>query len=410
MRRWPRLVLALLVPLLVAGWAPAPQEGGLRVVGLVTNGTPGESVPAGLAVTLHVFSGTEERATYTTRTASDGSFSLEGLTSDGALGEVFVARVVFQDVTYLSEFVAPEPDQSEVRLPVTVYGTSEDAGDIEVAQLHIFLVPMDGRLQVREYYLVSNTGDRTYVGARHLEIGRRTTLTFTLPEEAEGLAFEGAGLGERFFEQGGGFVDTAPVLPGSASGEVLFSYEMPYREGARIERVLDVPISSAVLVLADSKGFPKPLESEAASITLLGDGISPAGVLDTQMGEALSYTAGPLAAGEPLAFTLVAGSQPGAVVPGETASVRNATLETAIGLAALAAAVLVVYLLLGRQTPRFSAMPIPAQARPLVEAMAKLDGDFEAGQVAEEAYRRERASLRRQVRAALGSEGHDRGP
>jgi hypothetical protein len=353
-----------------------------------------------------VFSGMEERATHTTRTAADGSFRFEGLTSED--GEVFVARVVLQDVTYISEFVTPEPEQSELSLPVTVYETSEDASDIEVAQLHIFLVAVGQRLQVREYYLISNTSDRTYVGVQNPEIGRRTTLMFTLPEGAEGPAFEGAGLGERFFQHEEGFADTAPILPGSATGEVLFSYEMPYREGVRIERVLDVPISSVALLLSgedadidrasaeDPKGFPKPLGSEAASITLLGDGIASAGVLDTQMGPALSYTAGPLAAGEPLAFTLAAGS-----------SVRNATLETAIGLAALAAAVLVAYLLLARRTPRFIGGPLPAQARPLVEAIAALDDAFEAGRVSADAYRRERASLRRQVRAALGSDGAD---
>ena len=122
------------------------------------------------------------------------------------------------------------------------------------------------------------------------------------------------------------------------------------------------------------------------------------GTMDTQMGPALSYTAGPLAAGEPLAFTLVARPQVAAPsVPAGPSPARDTAREISVGLVALAAAIMTVYLLW--RSP--ASGPIPAQARPLVESIAALDANFEAGQVEEKAYHQKRKLLKQKLRALL---------
>jgi hypothetical protein len=358
------------------------------VVGQVTNGTPGGGLPADLPVVLHVFSGVEEAGTYTTTVATDGSFRFNGLASEQ--GQSFVVRVLYQDVTYASDLGAFEAEQQELSLPVTIYETTEDPAAVLVTQLHLFLTGAGDRLRVGEYYLVSNTGDRTYVGFEGSETGRRATLTFTVPEEAEELSFDGPGLDERYLERETGFADTEPVPPGTATAEVLFSYELPYREGLRVERAVDVPVHSVVLVLPEE------------GLALEGEGIISAGTLDTEMGPAQSYTAGPLAAEESLVFTLVAAPQPALVAPvGGGSSTRNAARETAVGLVGLAVALVAVYLLW--RSPATG--PLPARARPLVEAIAALDADFEAGPMTEQTYRRKRRSLKRRLRALVRNGG-----
>lgn len=384
--------LVLLALLLATAWTPAPQARTAVVVGQVTNGTPGGAVPADMPVTLHIFSGMEEMERYTTTLATDGSFRFDGLATEA--GENFVARVVYQDVAYLSDFYTPEPGQAELFLPITIYEITEDPVAILVTQLHMFVSVTRDRLQIGEHYLVSNEGDRTYVGTEDPETGRRATLTFTLPERAEELRFDGPGLGERFLKRGRGFADTEPILPGTATAEAAFSYALPYQEGLRVERLFDVPVASVVLVIPEGE------------IALEGTGLTPAGTLDTQMGQALSYTAGPLTAGELLAFTLVtgpAGGQ-GSRVAEEQRS-RKAR-ETAIGLVALAAAAVAAYLLWRYPAPG----PLPTRARPLVEDIAALDVDFEAGRIAEKTYRQRRESLKRRLRAFLrGAEGQGSG-
>ena len=378
----------LLVLLPTIGWVPVSQQGGVVVTGRVINGTAGGDVPPALPVVLHVFSGREEVGTHNATLAADGSFRFDGLSLEE--GETVVARVVYQGVAYLSDLCTVERGHPALSVPVTVYETTEEPATLLVTQVHMFLSRVGDRIQVGEYHLVSNTGDRTFVGVADPDIGRRATLSFALPDGAEGLSFDGPspagpGPGERFLERTGGFVDTWPVLPGTATVEVLFRYDLPYRDRFRVVRVFDVPVASVALMVPEG------------DVVLEGDGLAPAGVLDTEMGPARSYTAGPLAAGESLAFALVSASGSAPVAPAGVAPARNTPVETAIGLVALAAAVVAVYLLL---RPPVSG-PLPAQARPVVEAIAALDARFEEEKILEGAYRQERAALEAELRATL---------
>lgn len=388
--RW--LGLSLLALLLTTGWAPAPQEGRAAVVGQVTNGTPGGTVPAGLLVTLHASVGVEETGTYTTTLAADGVFRFDGLTPGE--GETFVARIGYQDVVYASDLATFELGQRELALPVTIYETTEDSAAVLVTQLHVFMTKSGDRFQVEEYYLVSNTGDQTYIGMEDAETGQRVTLTITSPDGAESMRFDNAGLGGRYLERGEGFADTEPIRPGTATIEIFFDYDLPYREGFRVERTFDVPVASVVLVLPDQ------------GMALEGAGLTPEGTVDTQMGPALSYTAGPLAVGEPLAFTLVTRPQAAAPsAPAGSSPARNTAREISVGLVTLAAAMVAVYYLLWRSP---APGPLPARARPLVEAIAALDTDFEAGRVGKRKYRKERGMLKRQLRVFLGAMGYQK--
>jgi len=288
-------------------------------------------------------------------------------------------------VAYLSDLHTVETGEQTLSLPVTVYEITEDISALVVTQAHMFVNRAGDRLQVGEYYLVGNTGDRTCVGAEAPGTGHRTTLSFRLPDGAEGLRFEGPGLGERYVDRAGGFADTRPVPPGTATVEVLFHYDFPDRARVHVERVFDVPVTSVVLVMPEG------------DIVVEGGGLAPAGRLDTDMGPSLSYTAGPLAAGEALAFTLVAGPSSLPAAPDGTAPVRNAAAEMALGSVVLAAGLVTSYLVLRSPVP---GVP-PAPARPLVDSIAALDARFEAGELAEAAYHQQRASLKAQLRSLL---------
>jgi hypothetical protein len=268
-------------------------------------------------------------------------------------------------------------------------GDGQDSSTIVVTQLHVFVARSEGGLGIGEYYLLSNTGEQTYEGLEDPQTRERVTVRFTLPQGAQDLRFDGPGLGERFVEVEGGFADTEPIPPGTATVEVFFTYELPYREGVQVERTFKVGVTSVVLVTAE-EGW-----------ALDGRGIASAGVLDTQMGPALSYTAGPLGIGEPLVFGVVA-DQPSPAVAPETSAVRNTAREVSIGLVTMAVALAVVYLLWRSPSPG----PIPGRARRGVEIIARLDADFEAGQVAESKYRRDRAMYKRQLRVLLGEVGY----
>lgn len=276
---------------------------------------------------------------------------------------------------------APDPQTGDGQLP----------SDIEVTQLHIFITRSESGLGIGEYYLLSNSGEQTYEGVEDPQSGERVTVSFTLPVGAQGLRFNGPGLGERFVEVEGGFADTEPIPPGTATVEVLFTYELPYREGMQVERVFGVPVASVVLVIAEE------------GLALAGDGVVSAGVLDTQMGPALSYTAGPLEVGESLVFSVVTNLQPlpvapVAAAPGASAAPRSAAREAVVGLVALAVALAAAYLLWRSPPPG----PCPAEVCPMVKEIAALDADFGAGRVEERDYHHKRDALKQRAREALG--------
>jgi hypothetical protein len=345
-----------------------------------------------LPVSLEVFTDDEAVGVYTTTVAADGSFRLDGLSAQE--GDTFRARVAYQGVDYFSEPVELEPAQQTVTLPVLVYETTEDNTAVEIPQLHVFINTDGDLLRVGGYYLVSNTGDRTYVGKLETYTRRRATLSVRLPEGAQPLGLDDAALAQRYMQRDGVLLDTAPIPPGPATVEGFLSYALVYREEAALVLAFDVPVASVVFVLPEQ------------GMSLAGANLDPAGTIDTQMGPALSYTAGPLAAGEDLAFAVFRGPQ--AVSPAlESAAARpvgrNPNRELSIGLVALAVGLVVGYVLL--RPP--SGGPIPPPVRPLVGAIARLDSEFETGNMAEKTYRRKRRSLVRQIRALLAEGAGD---
>lgn len=372
------VVVGLLAASLSIAWAYDAQDLVGTVVGEVTNGTPDGGVPDDLTVTLHVFSGMEETGVYTTALTSDREFRFEEVSFQE--GETLAARTMHEDVAYFSEFLTAESDQQEVSLPITIYETTDASGDVGVAQLHIFVEKADARLQIGQYCVISNNGVRTYVGSPRSESGESTTWSVRLPGDAQNLRFDGGELGGRFVATQSGFADTRAVPPGNAGVEASFTYELPYPEEFEIEQAFDVPVNAVVLVLP------------GGNLGLEGDGLSSEGTLETQMGPAVSYTAGPLDAGEPLSFAVVERE--------ETASgTRSADASggLAVGIVALAVSGGAGYWLWRSPPPG----PVPAEVRSEVETIAALDRDFEEGRVSEKVYRKKRQALKRRLRERL---------
>jgi len=359
--------------------AQASETGDGTVFGEVMNGTPGGDVPDDLTVTLHTFSEMTETGVYTTTLSDERGFRFEDVRFE--TGETVVTRVEYGGVTYVSRFGTVEEDEQEISLPVTIYETTDDPAEVVIAQLHVFVNKMEERVQVGTYAVMSNTGSRTYVGRS--DDTTRTTWSVRLPEGAANLQFDTSELGGRFVPLEDGFADTRSIPPGDASVETSFTYELPFDQGMEIEQSFDVPVRAVVLVLPEGDWG------------LQGTGISSEGALDTQMGAALSYTAGPLGAGEPLAFNLVPRS---AASP---ARVEPSSNGLGLGIAMLVVAGAVIALMWRSSSPD----PMPREVRPHVEAIASLDRRFESGQLSEEAYRNKRQSLKRRLRRTLSGDG-----
>ena len=386
---WVLVAALTLAP--VPGVAQAQEPDGIAVVGQVTNKTPDGPVPAELPITLHVFAGAEQTSTHVATLSDDGTFRFDNLTPGADLA--FAVRLIYQGVTYFSEPARLASETAEIVADIAVYETTEDPAAVVINQLHLFLVPLGDRVQVTEYYWLGNAGTRTFVGADDSEAEMRATVVFPLPPDASDLGFDGSGtLGERYLTREGGFADTRPILPGSATVEVRFGYELAYWEGRQVVRDFTVPVDAVVMVVAGE------------NLALEGEGVVSIGPLETEQEPANAYSAGPLAASDSLAFTLVSRQGAARAGPATGTALRNPWSEMGLGLVALAGAMLASSWL-WRVPPTG---PMPESARPLVASIAALDARFEAGDVTEEVYRQERASLKQQLRSTLGeSETND---
>ncbi len=265
-------------------------------------------------------------------------------------------------------------------------GTTEDPSQVVITQLHLFLRRAENRLEVREFYLVTNTGDRTYVGREDPQTGRRITLAFTLPPDVSDLeTVEPAD--EHWVQTDGGIAYTEPISPGDIPLEIAFSYTLSFVEGMEVERTFPVQVASLGIL------------AMGGDLAAEGDALTSGGVMDTPQGPVRVYTAGPLAAGEMIRFRVRTEPLQAATAPAAVPS-RNPTAEVALGLVALAVAVVAAYVLLRPLAPG----PAPASVRVQIEAIAALDEEYQAGRLEEKEYHRRREALKREVYRRLGSE------
>ncbi|NLE43984.1 MAG: hypothetical protein GX620_04635 [Chloroflexi bacterium] len=366
--------------LLLTGVGPTSRaQAGLGLVtGQVVNLTPGGEAPVDLEVELHGFRDGEEVLVLGSSVGSDGVFRFEGLDTTGDVD--LIARTVYQDVAYHSPVARLAPGIHELNLPITIYEVTDDPSSIRIEVLHLF-VSLDGdRLRIAEYHQLGNDGDRTYAGMS-VDDGVRTTLTVKLPDGASSLQFDPAAADGRFQRRDGAFVDTRPIVPGASTLEVVFSYELPYRVGETVERVYGLPVD-VIRIMALDEG-----------LSIQGAGVVAGSVVDSEMGPVRSFGAGPLLAGERLAFLVVSrGSATQAPV-----SDGVGRGDAALGLAALMLALVAVYLL---WRPGDIATP-PVWAREIVSEMADLDVALIAGRMSVEDHRLQREELTGQLRRLI---------
>lgn len=350
---------------------PTPEAPALGTVrGQVVNGTTGAAPPRGLTVTLYAVDGESEHEIARAAVDAEGRFVIEGVAP--AAERLYYAVAEYQGVEYLSPGAHFLPElAAPLELPLVVFETTTDRGAARVAQLHwIVLSPEPGLLRASEVWVFSNLGDRTLA----LPEGQ-ALLEIALPDGAQLLEIRPSRASDRFALTAGGFSYATDLEPGTSSAQLIVTYDLPFDGRAEFAQPLDLAVQSVVILAGPD------------ALTVRGAGISDAGA--TSMGGLAmrQYLAGPLAAGETLAFAVGAPAFP---------------LEALIGGAVLLAAVAAAAIgwLRRRPRPARAAEAPPPDRQALLLRIAALDDDFEAGRAPEAEYRRRREALKRAALAA----------
>ncbi|MFZ0548846.1 MAG: c-type cytochrome [Candidatus Promineifilaceae bacterium] len=353
------------------------------VSGVITNGTTGELAAEGTTVQLRAFTSNLDVALTMTTTVEAGGhyqFDLTNVSQDW----FFRSAVFYQDIEFGSAFNQVSISQPELDLPIVIYEKTIDPGNLSIGQLHTIMeFTADDVVEVSQLYVVNNTGNTLYVGPTgNAEDG---TFELTLPTDAQLIEFQrGFGSLDSFFpaeeliQTADGWADTLPVRPGQSTLVLLVRYSMAYDSSG-------TALSHPLLYDTDQVNLVVP---EGISVSG-SENWQDTGQQTLETGDFSTYQELDLTAGSALNITLE--GRASQIATTGAGLVRNKSAELFIGggifLVMVAAA---VFAIRRWQTPAHDA---ESEKEELLQAIADLDDEYEAGDISESEYLEERDDL-----------------
>ena len=337
------------------------------------------SIPSGLKVTLVGFDAMSQVFEDQADVKSDGSYVFNNV--EFVTGRAFMATVDYNGLTFSSEVYhgTEGVPVASIDLPIPYYETTSDLSALRADRLHLFFdFTRTEFVQVVELFILNNTGDKAIVST-----DGKGSVAFELPDGATNLQFQDSTIGERYIQTDKGFADSAAILPGQGT-QILFAYDLPYSRKADIAVALPIPVDAAVVMVPEG------------SVKLTSDQLQSTGSRQVQGVNLEMFTASNLPADSTLEMTL----------SGRISS--TATVETGsstgliIGGGVLGLALVGAGIWLWRQKKQDDVdedeetEPLPGEEsrESIMDAIITLDDRFQAGELAEDAYKARRAELK----------------
>ena len=359
-------ILLVVTILSLAAIAPVSAAERGVITGRVVNETTGEPA-SGAEITL---GGADEdgsgRVRRTVTTGKDGTYRFDSLPGDP--GWLFIIDARFDDGLFPgSPFSFPAGEEPELRTSLKVWNTTVDPDSMFIARDALFVLPAENAVGVVESVTVLNQTDFAYVGRRMARGGTGTTFGFGLPAGAGEVAIQNASLDvPELVATDFGFGITVALPP----GESTFTYS--YR----------VPADALTYVLSKTALYPTAdlLVFAGEPLKIASDRLRSQGT-ETVDGQ-----------------TYERWEAPGLVDAGDTVLIQ-ASAEAdiqwwpfALGAGVLIAGIAAAYVV-KRKRPK-AAKTSSRSREELIDAIASLDVEFEAGKIEKEQWEMQRAELK----------------
>ena len=365
-----------------AGEAP-PTEPGVGVVeGQVQMGTPGESLPAGLEVSLRGVAVSEENEVYEFLARSapvdpGGAYRFDDVPLDVERA-AYVVEVVYDGVSFENGALI-DPENPVMELPLEVYASTTDESVVSVDAMHIIFEEHPGALLVTQLYVFSNASDRIYVTDEPVLGGRRGSVAISVPEGAYGLQFDEGQVGGRYVAASETtYYDTQRLQPGAQSLAVIVNYFLPYEGSGEYEFPVRYDTRQATILAQEGHRVRAGLLNEAGSQTI--DGIPYA-----------MYSGQNFAAGDTLTVEVRAGGAATSALPVVLAVAAGVLLAAGVGY----------WLLQRNAAPLLAVEGLSARQEGIIAEIAALDEAHEAGRVNRFEYEARRAALKAELAAEV---------
>jgi mono/diheme cytochrome c family protein len=369
--------------------AAAPAVTTNRIAGQIVNGSAGGEIPAELTVQLHILDADFEEQTITTTAGPEGEYSFEDVTIRE--DHVYFVSTRHRERNFASPPAAGQPT-GEMELPVVIYELTADPSVIGIIGMVTQINVVGDLMEVLHVARFENYSDRLYSTGRELGAGRYASVDIALPPGAVILGLEGEG---RFVvdEDNYTITDTRALLPG-AEHFVRVSYLLPYREEAIIEHPVHYNLDGPVHVLINSD-----------RVQLAGEQFQPLGVETIHNREYQAYGGSlSLDPGEVVSFTLRGPAAAGSGTSQDPSVITADNLLPVIGLLALIVAFVIggVFFISRRGTADPAAQRA-ALIDGLVQQIAELDAQHNAGQINHDIYQRRRTALKARLTELMDS-------
>ena len=239
-----------LLPVWESGYQPGP--GVIR--GTVVQGTPDGPALEQTEVRLEGYVDFQPVAVFTTTVDADGVFMFTDLAADESVA--YLASLGYGGIRYSSPIITLTADAPSAETALTVYETTDDPATIRIDRAHWIVDYQPGALLVGQILSYGSSSDRTFVGRTVEGVDVPVTVAFHLPQGAEELLIENGTLGDRFRQVGDLVYDTAPLIPGEATKQIIARYAIPYPEtSAQLSQQFLYPVTSGNLLVADAPGL-----------------------------------------------------------------------------------------------------------------------------------------------------------
>lgn len=364
-----------------------------RISGVLSNGATGEIVTAGSQVLLRAFDANFQPALVLTETAgTDGTFSF-ALTDVGP-DWVYLASTTYNGLGFSSDAGRLDRANLELSLPILVFDTTTDSSVVNVDQVHILLNFAGGSVQVDELYIISNRDRFVFIGeAGDPEAG---TVKISLPAGATNVNFQRT-LGRldsaipapEVIRTADGWADTLPLHPGQSGLSLIVSYDLPYNNGATMDRPVHYQINNVGVIMT------------AGGVMLRGDGFVDQGVQMMGDSQFVAYTRSGVPPQSMLTFSLSGRPDFSFTTTGTMAVAQpdSGMLDWLVGgLALLVVGITAVFTIRTWRTQSTGAEAdhedeTDLLRERLLQTIAELDLAFEQGELDEATYTRQRAAL-----------------
>ena len=219
--------LFIILILVAPGMALAQEAGDGIIEGQVINDTAGSDNMAGLSVRLISDIGENVRIIATTDTDAEGNFSF----TDIAREYKYLVSVSYMDVDYYSAVIFPADDvKAFVQIAVCDATTSDR--DIRVLMAHKIIDFKDTAVNVTEISVLSNDGDKTFIGTSSGVDDDQGILVFNLPDGAGSFQVPQEMVDDFILLDGYKVAYAVPFPPGER--QLVFTYDIPIENKAGI--------------------------------------------------------------------------------------------------------------------------------------------------------------------------------